>query len=106
MLMFFRIDRPITQTLRPVSTATSTACCIRCTFDAKLATSTRPYRTRMILRHASPPDRSAAARAPRPRGRRRLGGAPRENVHPLFPLPREPAHVGPESVDRRVVELV
>ena len=34
MFVFFRIERPTMQTLRPRSTATSTACCMRWTFDA------------------------------------------------------------------------
>ena len=37
MLMFLRIERPMTHTLRSVSIATSTACCMRWTFEAKLA---------------------------------------------------------------------
>ena len=34
MLRFLRIERPTTQTLRPTSTATSIACCMRWMFDA------------------------------------------------------------------------
>src|SRR5438477_502672 len=58
MLMFFRIERPTTQTFRPTSTATSIACCIRWTFEANDATSTRPVSTGMIWRKASPTSRS------------------------------------------------
>ena len=34
MFAFLRIDRPTNATLRPQSTATSHACCMRCTLDA------------------------------------------------------------------------
>ncbi len=43
---FLRIERPTNATLRPQSTATSTACCIRCTFDANDATRIAPFALR------------------------------------------------------------
>ena len=58
MFRFLRIERPTTATLRPVWTATSIACCIRWTFEANEATSTRPWRCGMIWRNASPTSRS------------------------------------------------
>ena len=67
MFMFLRIERPTTQTLRPTSTATSTACCIRWTFDANDATRMRPVSCGMIWRNASPTSRSE------PRHARALG---------------------------------
>ena len=82
MLRFFRIERPMMQTLRPVSTATSTACCIRCTFDAKLATSTRPWRAGMIWRKASPTSRSEPVKP----GRSAFVESPSIRSTPRFPM--------------------
>ena len=42
MFRFLRIERPITLTFRPTSTATSIACCMRWMFDANDEISTRP----------------------------------------------------------------
>ena len=80
MFRFFRIERPTTETRRPVSSATSIACCIRCTFEAKLATRTRPCFVGMIVRNASPtsfsdpliPGRSAFVESPSRRSTPRL----------------------------------
>ena len=58
MFAFFRIERPTNATFRPQSTATSAACCIRCTFDAKEETRIRPSRRGKIWRNASPTTRS------------------------------------------------
>ena len=58
MFTFLRIERPTTHTFRPMEVATSTACCIRCTFDAKDETRMRPLRSGKIWRNASPTTRS------------------------------------------------
>ena len=58
MLRFFRIERPITATLRSTSAATSIACCMRWMFDANEVIRTRPVRCGMIWRNASPTTRS------------------------------------------------
>ena len=80
MLMFLRIERPTTQTLRPASIATSAACCMRWTFEAKEATRIRPVRGGISWRKASPtsrsepvtPGRSAFVESPRKRSTPRL----------------------------------
>ena len=81
MLMFFRIERPTTQTLRPVSIATSTACCIRWTFEAKLAMSTRPSSHRDDLPEGLA-DQPLRARHARPLGVRRIA---EQEVDPRLP---------------------
>ena len=58
MFRFLRIERPITLTERPTSSATSIACCIRWMFDANDETRMRPCRAGMIWRKASPTTRS------------------------------------------------
>ena len=58
MLRFLRIERPTIATLRPTCTATSIACCIRCTFDANETTRMRPLRSGISVRNASPTSRS------------------------------------------------
>ena len=58
MFAFLRIERPTIATLRPWSTATSIACCIRWTFDANDETRMRPVRSGKIWRNASPTTRS------------------------------------------------
>ncbi len=58
MLRFLRMERPMTVTLRPHSTATSAACCMRWMFDAKDATRIRPVRSGKSVRNASPTSRS------------------------------------------------
>ena len=56
MFTFLRIERR-RRILRPTSTATSIACCMRCTFEANDATRMRPVRGRSC-RKASPTSRS------------------------------------------------
>ncbi len=58
MFPFFRIERPTNAILRPQSSATSAACCIRCTFEANDETRIRPSRPGKIWRNASPTTRS------------------------------------------------
>ena len=58
MFAFLRIERPTNATLRPQSTATSHACCIRCTFDANDEIRILPVRCGKIWRNASPTTRS------------------------------------------------
>ncbi len=82
MFRFLRIERPMTHTLRPVSTATSTACCMRWTFEAKLATRMRPSRTGMIWRNASPTSRSE----PVTPGRSAFVESPSMRSTPRFPI--------------------
>ena len=80
MFRFFRIDRPMTVILRPLSIATSAACCIRWMFDANDATSIRPVRSGKSARNASPtslsepvdPGRSAFVESPSRRSTPRL----------------------------------
>ena len=80
MLRFLRIERPTTTTLRPHSTATSAACCMRWMFDANDATRIFPRRSGKIERNASPtrrsepvlPGRSAFVESPRRRSTPRL----------------------------------
>src|ERR671936_538529 len=87
MFAFLRIERPMMQTLRPSPTATSTACCMRCTFDAKDETRMRPSRSGKIWRNASPTIRS-------------------DGVKPGRSAFVEAADVRLQTVNRRVVELV
>ena len=49
MFAFLRIERPTIATLRPRSTPTSIACCIRWTFEANDETRMRPVRQREDL---------------------------------------------------------
>ena len=80
MFIVLRIERPITQTFRPTSAATSTACCMRWTFEAKDETKMRPSRTGISWRNASPttfservtPGRSAFVESPTSRSTPRL----------------------------------
>ncbi len=80
MFRFLRIERPITLTERPTSSATSIACCMRWMFDAKDEIRTRPCRAGMICRNASPttrservkPGRSAFVESPSSRSTPRL----------------------------------
>ena len=58
MFRFLRIERPTIATFRPTWTATSIACCIRCTFDANETTRMRPRRSGIRVRNASPTSRS------------------------------------------------
>ena len=102
MLRFLRIERPITQTLRPVSTATSIACCMRCTFEANDAMSTRPSRTGMICRNASPTSRSE----PVTPGRSAFVESPSSRSTPRLPISASMPDVGAQAVDGRVVDLV
>ena len=101
MLMFFRIERPTTATLRPCSTATSIACCMRWMFDANEATRMRPRAQRDDLpeRLADEPLRARHAGA---LGVRRVA---EHQVDAAVAELGEPADVGLEPVDRRVVEL-
>ena len=102
MFTFLRIERPTTQTLRPTSTATSTACCMRWTFEAKEATRIRPVRMRDQLAEglADEPFRAGHARA---LGVRRVA---EQEVDAAVAELRQPADVGAQPVDGRVVELV
>ena len=102
MLTFLRIERPTMATLRPTSTATSAACCMRCTFEANEATRTRPVSTGMIWRNASPTSRSEPV-TPGALGVRRV---PEQEVDPARAELGEPADIGSQAVDRRVVDLV
>ena len=102
MFAFLRIERPTMQTLRPSSTATSTACCMRCTFDANEETRIRPSRSGKIWRNASPTIRSDGVK-PGPFGVRRVA---EQEVDAAVAELGQPADVGLEPVDRRVVELV
>ncbi len=81
MFMFLRIERPTTATFRPDSTATFTACCMRCTFDAKQAIRMRPSRTGMMWRKASPTSRSE----PVTPGRSAFVESPSRRSMPRFP---------------------
>ena len=75
MFTFLRSERPTIATLRFVIAATSTACCTRWMFEAKLVMRIRPVRSGMIWRNASPtvrsdwvtPGRSAFVESPRSR---------------------------------------
>ena len=58
MLRFLRIERPTIATFRPTWSATSIACCIRCTFEANETTRIRPLRSGIRVRNASPTSRS------------------------------------------------
>ena len=101
MLRFFRIERPITATLRSTSAATSIACCMRWMFDANDVIRTRPVRCGMIWRKASPTTRSERVK-PGPLGVRRVA---HQQVDAAVPELGELADVGAQAVDRRVVEL-
>ena len=101
MLRFLRIERPTIATLRPTWTATSIACCIRCTFEANETTRMRPFaqRDQRAERLADEPLRAGH---PGPLG---IGRVAEEQVDALVAELGEPADVGLEPVDRRVVEL-
>ena len=101
MLRFFRIERPTTTTLRPHSTATSAACCMRWMFDANDATRILPRRSGKIARNASP-DEPLGARVSGSLGVRRVA---EEEVDAAVADLRERADVRLEPVDGRVVEL-
>jgi hypothetical protein len=58
MFRFLRIERPTIATLRPTCIATSIACCMRCTLEAKETTRMRPLRSGISVRNASPTSRS------------------------------------------------
>ena len=102
MLMFLRIERPTTATLRPVWTATSMACCMRCTFEANEEMSTRPVRARDDLAEGLADDALRPGHT-RPLGVRRVA---EEQVDAAVSDLGELAHVGPDPVHRRVVDLV
>ena len=102
MFAFLRIERPTKATLRPQSTPTSAACCIRCTFEAKEETRIRPSRLGKIWRNASPTTRSDSVTP----ARSALVESPSRRSTPTAADLREPADVGALAVDRRVVELV
>ena len=102
MFAFFRIERPTNATLRPQSTPTSAACCIRCTFEANEETRIRPSRLGKIWRNASPTTRSDSRDA----GPLRVRRVAEQEVDAAVADLREPADVGALAVDRRVVELV
>ncbi len=82
MLRFFRIERPTTTTLRPHSTATSAACCMRWMFDANDATRIFPRRSGKIERNASPTSRSEPVLP----GRSAFVESPRRRSTPRFPI--------------------
>src|SRR5437763_1495823 len=112
MFRFLRIERPTTQTLRPTSTATSTACCIRCTFEANEATRIRPCRCGMIWRNASPtrrsepvtPGRSALVESARRRSIPRLPNSASRPTSVRRPSPGvDDDRVVPELVDGHVL---
>ncbi len=58
MFEFLRIERPTNATFRPQAMPASTACCMRCTFDANEETRILPSRLGKIWRKASPTTRS------------------------------------------------
>ncbi len=99
--MLRRIERPTTTTLRPVSTATSIACCMRWMFDAKLETSTRPLRDGMIWRNASPTTRSERVKP----ARSAFVESREQQVDATVAELGQAPDVGLQAVDRCVVEL-
>ena len=102
MLMFLRIERPTTQTLRPTSTATSIACCMRWTFEAKDATRIAALAQRDDLPEGLADEPLRAGHA-RPLGVRRVA---EQEVDAAVADLGEPADVGAQAVDGRVVDLV
>ena len=102
MFTFLRIERPTTQTLRPTSTATSIACCMRWMFEANDATRIAAGARRDELVEGLAHEPLGAGHA-RPLGVRRVA---EEEVDAAVPELGEPADVGAQAVDRRVVELV
>src|SRR3954464_2917568 len=111
MLTFLRIERPSSDTLRPLAAAASTTCCTRWMFEAKHVTTIRPsqwWKTRSRLGPTTDslsetPARSALVESPhsssrpsRPISASRAPGAP----------PGEPGHGGRRAADGRLVELV
>ncbi len=81
MFMFLRSERPTIATFLPTSTATSIACCMRCTFEANEDTTMRPVRAGMICRNASPTTRSERVTP----GRSAFVESPRRRSTPRFP---------------------
>ena len=81
MLRFLRIERPITATERPTSTATSIACCIRWMFEANQEMRTRPCFEGMICLNASPTTRSERVNP----GRSAFVESPSRRSTPRFP---------------------
>ena len=102
MFAFLRIERPTNATLRPQSTPTSAACCMRWTFDANDETRIRPVRLREDLAERLADD-ALRLRDARALGVRRVA---EQQVDAVAADLREPADVGALAVDRRVVELV
>ena len=102
MLRFLRIERPTTQTLRPTSTATSIACCMRWTFEAKEEIEDAPAALRDDLAERLADD-ALGRRHAGPLGVRRVA---EQEVDAAVADLGEPADVGPQAVDRRVVDLV
>ncbi len=102
MFAFLRIERPTNATLRPQSTATSAACCIRCTFEAKDETRMRPSRLGKIWRNASPTTRSDSVTP----GALRVRRVAEQEVDAATADLGETADVCALPVDRCVVELV
>ena len=90
MFTFLRIERPTTQTLRPTSTATSIACCMRWTFEANDATRMRPVAQRDDLPEGLADEPLRAGHA-RPLGVRRVA---EQEVDAAVADLREAADVG------------
>ena len=101
MFRFLRIERPTTTTLRPHSTATSAACCMRWMFDANEATRIRPFAQRED-RAERLADEPLGAGVPGPLGVRRVA---EQEVDAAVADLRERPDVGLQPVDGRVVEL-
>src|ERR1051325_8549181 len=91
MFEFLRIERPTKATLRPQATPASTACCMRCPFEATEETRIRPALLGTIWRCAGP---VRVARL-----------AERGRAAAVADL-RELGDVGALTVDRRLVERV
>ncbi len=101
MFRFLRIERPMTLTERPTSTATSIACCIRWMFEAneEIEDAAVPLRDDLAERLADDPLGAGEA------GPLGVGRVAEQQVDAAVAELGERADVGAQPVDRGVVEL-
>ena len=102
MLMFLRIERPTSTTLRPCAAAASTTCWTRWMFDAKQVTTIRPSQRPKTASRFGPATDSLGEKP----GRSALVESPQSSSRPSRAQLGQAADVGRLAVDRRLVELV
>ena len=102
MLVFLRIERPMSETRRSSVAAASTTCWTRWMFEAKQVTMMRPGQRANTSSQA----RAHARLRQRHAGPVRVRRVPAEQQQPLAAELGEPRDVGGHAVHRRLVELV